>query len=1048
MPSQTGSIDLTAQVSANNNAKDYSDNVVDNLEIGGRNLLLGSKTQDTTKGNARNSVTETTDTWLGCTVFKSSAAWADIGFRFDLQIVNRELVKAGDILTYSIWAKTDDTASRDIYGIWMSKLNNSSGHFSGTKIATLTNTWTQYSKQITVTQDMLNSATLGTDTRFECNTACTSGKYIYWAAPKLEKGNKATDWTPAPEDQEALVSSINPFIIGTQTAATYAWTGNCPELSELKDGQQITYFLPYSVAGNQITASYTTISSGAVTNVGGASLTLTLANNVSSGQIPIWYGSGMSRVTSHYAYGSVLHLTYREDVTMSGTYYIDHGWFADANYNTDTVYSRTLDGGFITGLNGAGSYSLHMKDANGNWTNIVNQYSTNNTHTVYTGGFKFDEVLYNSTRYTNGIVTTSGTSVGGSLWSSYILDFRYSANVVNTDAGKIIARKPIYLVGTVGSDGLFYLDTTKWWTQTLPTSVDSKVYLYIGTGYDWYRINLQDKKTAYIYHNSKIKEYDEYLSDIAAQTATNYITADANGISIHMAGNSTTYQRQTSDSTTFYVGGKKRSQVGADGLHVYVDSTEDEVAHFGESARIGKSSGFNTLIEEDEFAIRYATDRLFDVSSDGKTTSIYMGGSTLPSGYKYTDNQLSTIYDYLQSGCTVSGRVVLDPNGSDTTWRLSDDGYGFLYDAAGDQIISPGLGEIEYLPSTGTWTIDPPLQPQSEIPGAPVSIDMGNVGIRASNNRLIIMASGVAEGGGTTASGSHSHAEGSYTMASGTCSHAEGASTTATKAYSHTEGYNATASGTSSHAEGSDTSASGISSHAEGAYTTASGDYSHAQNQGTTAGYPNQTVIGKYNDNGYRALEIGNGTSSSSRSNAFIVDWNGNIMARGMAGMVQMFAGSTPPTGWLLCHGQAISRTDYATLFAAIGTTWGSGDGSTTFNLPDLRGRAPIGAGTGSGLTARTLAAKGGSENIQAHTHAFTQPTVKTELKFQKNTASGSAINRVAGSNLSNPAETSTYTATVTGGAVGAVSGASTGTAGNMPPFAVINFIICTGKTS
>ena len=61
-------------------------------------------------------------------------------------------------------------------------------------------------------------------------------------------------------------------------------------------------------------------------------------------------------------------------------------------------------------------------------------------------------------------------------------------------------------------------------------------------------------------------------------------------------------------------------------------------------------------------------------------------------------------------------------------------------------------------------------------------------------------------------------------------------------------------------------------------------------------------------------------------------------------GTLAPFAGSTAPTGFLLCQGQAVSRTTYAALFAAIGTTYGAGDGSTTFNLPDGRGRALIGA--------------------------------------------------------------------------------------------------------
>lgn len=75
-------------------------------------------------------------------------------------------------------------------------------------------------------------------------------------------------------------------------------------------------------------------------------------------------------------------------------------------------------------------------------------------------------------------------------------------------------------------------------------------------------------------------------------------------------------------------------------------------------------------------------------------------------------------------------------------------------------------------------------------------------------------------------------------------------------------------------------------------------------------------------------------------------------------GAVIGFAGSSAPSGWLLCDGSAVSRTTYADLFTAIGTSYGVGDGSTTFNLPDLRGRVPVGVGQGSGLTNRALAAR------------------------------------------------------------------------------------------
>ena len=91
------------------------------------------------------------------------------------------------------------------------------------------------------------------------------------------------------------------------------------------------------------------------------------------------------------------------------------------------------------------------------------------------------------------------------------------------------------------------------------------------------------------------------------------------------------------------------------------------------------------------------------------------------------------------------------------------------------------------------------------------------------------------------------------------------------------------------------------------------------------------------------------------------------------AGTMVQWAGATAPANWLLCDGTAVSRTTYATLFAAIGTAYGVGDGSTTFNLPDLRGRVPVGKNGGS---FGTLGATGGAETVTlteaqmpSHTH-------------------------------------------------------------------------------
>ena len=136
-----------------------------------------------------------------------------------------------------------------------------------------------------------------------------------------------------------------------------------------------------------------------------------------------------------------------------------------------------------------------------------------------------------------------------------------------------------------------------------------------------------------------------------------------------------------------------------------------------------------------------------------------------------------------------------------------------------------------------------------------------------------------AEGYGTKASDSYSHAEGKSTTASGYTSHSEGGSTTASGICSHAEGEITTASGNDSHAEGYCTKASGGSSHAEGGNTTASQHCSHAEGYYTKASSDYQHVQGKYNvedTNGKYAFIIGNGTSSA-RSNAFAIDWNGLI---------------------------------------------------------------------------------------------------------------------------------------------------------------------------
>jgi len=146
-------------------------------------------------------------------------------------------------------------------------------------------------------------------------------------------------------------------------------------------------------------------------------------------------------------------------------------------------------------------------------------------------------------------------------------------------------------------------------------------------------------------------------------------------------------------------------------------------------------------------------------------------------------------------------------------------------------------------------------------------------------------------------------------------------------------------------------------------------------------------------------------------------------------GVVMPYSGASAPSAeWLICDGAAVSRITYASLFALLGTTFGAGNNTTTFNLPDLRGRTPIGAGTGTGLTARTRGATVGAEThslalaeIPEHSHTIATHGVSTTGNNSVLRVDGAPdVNRTTGNAGNNPATAHN----------------------NMQPSLVVNFII------
>lgn len=182
-------------------------------------------------------------------------------------------------------------------------------------------------------------------------------------------------------------------------------------------------------------------------------------------------------------------------------------------------------------------------------------------------------------------------------------------------------------------------------------------------------------------------------------------------------------------------------------------------------------------------------------------------------------------------------------------------------------------------------------------------------------------------------------------------------------------------------------------------------------------------------------------------------------------GSILPFAGSAAPTGYFLCNGQAVNRTTYAALFTVIGTAYGAGDGTTTFNVPNLLGRVPVGR-DGSDTAFDTLGEVGGAKTVTltaaqsgmpAHTHPDTFAVAAAfaagGLHFPVGVAGSSWTWVSVSSGLGNTAAstipnntvqdtTGSHTHVLNGAVSNATAVGASASHENLPPYQVVNFII------
>lgn len=232
------------------------------------------------------------------------------------------------------------------------------------------------------------------------------------------------------------------FVVGTQTATTAAWKGNVG-FTELKDGQQITYWLPYGSSSN-------------------VTLELTFPDGTTTGAVPCYYSQG-TRLGTQYPGGNILHLTYRENAKYFSTT-IAKGWWADANYNTDT-YDR-IRHGTVKAKENCAYFKLIVADSGG--------------YFQLAAGKAFDvskPILY----------LTSTLNAGSATANVYLAYSSISLqNHVSGFSGTVGAS--LYLAGTL--NGSTFTPAETYLTCTRPTEEDGLTYMLLGIMTSAYAMNL------------------------------------------------------------------------------------------------------------------------------------------------------------------------------------------------------------------------------------------------------------------------------------------------------------------------------------------------------------------------------------------------------------------------------------------------------------------------------------------------------------------------------------------------------------------------------
>lgn len=247
--------------------------------------------------------------------------------------------------------------------------------------------------------------------------------------------------------------------------------------------------------------------------------------------------------------------------TYDGTNWVEHSSIDD-NSNDTGYYVRHIYTNIKAGSVGIFPYTIIMQRNDGRWDSIVTSSSTGTSKACNTNGFVLGQIML---MYANKTYAADANVDTYNVWQMHsgLIDHRYSFNTANNATSGTAAKKPVYLVGTV-TNGLFYLDTTKWWATALPTSADGKIYIYIGESYDYYKLTFAGYHPIYHYTNGALRLYGGDASTVNGQvlgtlatksSIANHSYTPAGTITLINENTTTTVSAASSGTTTYTPGG-------------------------------------------------------------------------------------------------------------------------------------------------------------------------------------------------------------------------------------------------------------------------------------------------------------------------------------------------------------------------------------------------------------------------------------------------------------------------------------------------------------